>query len=123
MRRPSLAGFQAPRDTKLEEAKAKENDPPKKGDQTKDGEVLDVKQGEEELTICGKKLKADWVETQVKGKIYIVTTKTWSCNEVPGREVKKTMNCAEGTAPPSSVGEVVNFKADEAEQQKADTKK
>jgi hypothetical protein len=106
---------------KVEEAKARESDPPKKGDQRDGGEVLDVKQGEEELTICGKKLKTKWVETKIKRKDLTTTARTWSCNDVPGQVVKTTTN-SEGTSPLSSMGEVVKFKADKTEQKKAATR-
>jgi len=105
---------------KVELAKARESDPPKKGDRRDGGEVVDVKQGEEELTICGKTLKTEWVETKLELKGGTATLRTWSCDEVPGRVVKKTKH-SEGVLATDSTGEVVDFKADRKAQSKTNT--
>ncbi|HVP12838.1 MAG TPA: hypothetical protein VMV94_16815 [Phycisphaerae bacterium] len=79
---------------KIEEEKAKEIDPPKKGDKVNGADVQEVKQGEEELQIADQKLKCKWVELKLVVNDQITTQKTWTSEDVPGRVVKNVLSVA-----------------------------
>ena len=45
-------------------------------------------EGDEEVTVGGKKYKCHWVENQVTSDQMESTTKAWTCDSVPGKLVK-----------------------------------
>jgi hypothetical protein len=47
-----------------------------------------VTQGSEELTIAGKTLKCQWIETTMVMGGQTVVTKVWQSDQVPGGQVK-----------------------------------
>ncbi len=60
--------------------------------------------GKETLTINGKKLECEWIETEVGGD----TTRTWFCPDVPGGVVKETIKSADST----TTSQVVEWKGE-----------
>jgi hypothetical protein len=45
-------------------------------------------EGDEEITVGGKKYKAHWIEYQMSGDQAEGTSKTWTCPDVPGTMLK-----------------------------------
>lgn len=67
-------------------------------------------EGDEEITVGGKKYKCHWQELDLKGKAAAGTMKVWTAGEIPGGVVKSVMN---STAPAKSTMtmELVEFKS------------
>jgi hypothetical protein len=57
-----------------------------------------IKQGDEELTVNGKKLKCHWEEIESEDASGKVLSKLWNCPEVPGSVVKMEMRTAGAAA-------------------------
>jgi hypothetical protein len=58
--------------------------------------VENLKEGEEELEIAGKKIKTHWVESRFKVDTETSFSKVWSSDEVPGGTVKSVTTKSEG---------------------------
>lgn len=48
----------------------------------------DMKEGDEEIEVGGKKLKCHWVETTMEHSGTKTWSKVWLCDEIPGRMAK-----------------------------------
>jgi hypothetical protein len=96
---------------KIEAEDARKIEDPKKGDKTEAGEILDVKKGEEEVKVGDKKIKCKWVETKIKQDDQTITSKSWTCEDVPGQIVKTAMTM-EGKMKMSSEGSLVKYSAE-----------
>ena len=55
-----------------------------------------TKQGEEELTVAGRKIKCQWTEVTLQQDGQTIRTKTWASQEVPGQMVKLEGQTADG---------------------------
>ena len=107
---------------KVDADTAKQMDTPKKGDKIKDAEVLDVKQGEEEVKVGDKKIKCKWVETKIKREDSTITTKAWTSEDIPGQMVKTVMN-VDGKMKMTSEGSLVKYEVSgNAKTEKAEPK-
>lgn len=54
------------------------------------------KEGEEELEVAGKKIKCQWVESEIKAGNETSLARIWTSNEVPGGIVKQTTTKKQG---------------------------
>ncbi len=79
--------------------------------QPKDKPDSKTKEGDEVLDIDGQKIKAHWVESQIKAGDIITKSKIWNSEDVPGRMVKMTSR-TEGSVESSSEGMLSKMKAD-----------
>ena len=70
-----------------------------------------VSEGEEEIEIGGKKLKTKWVETKMTHGDMVITSKAWTCEDVPGQVVKMTSTTT-GPTEVKSEGILLEFKAE-----------
>jgi hypothetical protein len=95
---------------KIEKAKLRV-EPKEKGKLPDGREVLDIKQGAEELEVAGQKIKTNWTETKIKHESLIITEKTWTSDDIPDRTVK-TVSTTEGEMDSKSEVVLEKFKAD-----------
>jgi len=70
---------------RIEKAEAANMEDPKKGDKIGGAEVLDVKEGEEEIPFGDHKIKCKWRETKSQQEDQTTVTKAWTSDEVPAR--------------------------------------
>ncbi len=70
-----------------------------------------VKDGKEEITVAGKAWKTQWFEVVTKVGETTANSKTWICEDVPGRVVKLTTE-SKGQVAMTTAGELIEFKAD-----------
>jgi hypothetical protein len=73
-------------------------------------EEVKVKEGEEELTIAGKKIKTKWAKTTLTVAGRKTETTTWISEEVPGRIVKTVTKIA-GEEKMAGETKLIKFKA------------
>lgn len=69
----------------------------------------EVKEGEEEIEVVGKKMKCKWMETKMKQGEMIVTSKVWTTPAIPG-SMAKMQSKTEGQVKSESTMKVVEFK-------------
>jgi hypothetical protein len=74
-------------------------------------ETVTEKEGDEDVTVMGNKLKTHWVETTIKRGNLMSTSKDWLSDDVPGglvkEETKKTWN---GKVLVESASKVIDYK-------------
>jgi hypothetical protein len=97
---------------KIEKDEARKMEDPKKGDKVEDAEVLDVKQGEEEIKVGDKKINCKWLQTKCKQGDQTTTTEAWTSDEVPGQVVKMLVTVEGGVAMTSETL-LVKYNADD----------
>jgi hypothetical protein len=93
------------------EMPAKNMDIPAKVEKGKVGPKPDaeVKEGEEEIEVAGKKMKCKWTETKMKQGEMNITSKVWITTEIPG-SMAKMESKTEGTVKSETSMKVVEFK-------------
>jgi len=69
----------------------------------------EVKEGEEEIEVAGKKMKCKWAETKMKQGEMIITSKVWTTPAIPG-SMAKMESKTEGQVKSESTMKVVEFK-------------
>jgi hypothetical protein len=97
---------------KIEKDEARKMEDPKKGDKVGDAEVLDVKQGEEEIKVGDKEIKCKWLQTKSKQGDQTTTTEAWTSDKVPGQVVKMVVT-TEGGAAMTSETTLQKYSADD----------
>ncbi len=91
------------------EAPPQSMDIPAKVKKTEDtGKKPEMKEGDEEIEVAGKKIKCHWVEMVTEQGGQKTTTKTWTTDEIPGQVAKMEMTNAQMTMKSS----VVEFKTE-----------
>jgi hypothetical protein len=93
------------------EMPAKNMDIPAKVEKGKVGPKPDaeVKEGDEEIEVAGKKFKCKWTETKMKQGEMNITSKVWITTEIPG-SMAKMESQTEGTVKSQTTMKVVEFK-------------
>ena len=72
----------------------------------------DIKEGDEELTVAGKKIKTHWVESTIKAGQQESKSKDWLSDEVPGGLVKEELKKTDaGKLMMESTTTVIDYKS------------